>query len=207
MQTRAQLKAAAKQQLAGKWTDAIILVVIYLLIVSVLTSLGNKLGLSWIAEIASFIVAGPFTYAISKYFLKLTRGEQVGWRMLFVGFETMMTPTIKLYLWMVLKVFLWSLLLIVPGIIKAFAYSQAFFLINDDEKLDPKAALAKSETMMNGHKGELFVLQLSFIGWGILSALTLGIGYLWLMPYMMTTFANYYQDLVKETSKTETVAV
>jgi uncharacterized membrane protein len=205
MQTRAQWKAAAKQQLAGKWTDAIILVVIYLLIVSVLSSLGNKLQLSWIVQVVSFIIAGPLTYAISKYFLKLVRGEKVGWRMLFDGFQTMMAPTIKLYLWMVLKVFLWSLLLIVPGIIKAFAYSQAFFLINDDNKLDPKAALAKSERMMNGHKGELFVLQLSFIGWGILSVLTLGIGYLWLMPYMMTTFANYYENLVKETAEVKTV--
>ncbi len=207
MQTRAQLKEAAKQQLAGKWTDAIILVVVYFLIVSVLSSLGNKLELSWIAQIVSFIIAGPFTYAISKYFLKLTRGEKVGWRMLFDGFETMMTPTIKLYLWMSLKVFLWSLLLIVPGIIKAFAYSQAFFLINDDNKLDPKVALVKSETMMNGHKGELFVLQLSFIGWGILSVLTLGIGYLWLMPYMMTTFANYYENLVKETNELKATTV
>lgn len=207
MQTRAQLKEAAKQQLAGKWTDAIILVVVYFLIVSVLSSLGSKLGLSWITQIVSFIVAGPFTYAISRYFLKLNRGEKVDWRMLFDGFKEMMTPTIKLYLWMMLKVFLWSLLFIIPGIIKGIAYSQAFFLINDDKKLDPKAALVKSETMMNGHKGELFVLQLSFIGWGILSVLTLGIGYLWLMPYMMTTFANYYENLVKETNKTKTAAV
>ena len=109
---------------------------------------------------------------------------------------------------MMLKVFLWSLLLVVPGIIKGYAYSQAFYLLNDNKKLGYKEALEESEKMMDGHKWELFVLQLSFIGWSLLAVLTCGIGFLWLTPYMNTTLANYYEDLKKggkEVKKAEKV--
>lgn len=207
MQTRAQLKEAAKEQLIGKWTDAVVLVLVYSLLSWFFASLGKKLDIFYITNIAFFIFTGSFIYAISRYFLNLVRGEKVGWRMLFDGFKTMMMPAIELYLWKTLKVFLWSLLLIVPGIIKTYAYSQAFFLINDDKKLNPKVALAKSEKMMDGHKWELFMLHLSFIGWAFLCILTFGIGFLWLRVYIWTTLSNYYENLVKETNELKATTV
>lgn len=91
--------------------------------------------------------------------------------------------------------FLWSLLLIIPGIIKAFAYSQAMYIIAEEPNIGTREALRRSEEMMVGHKAEYFVLQLSFIGWGILSTFTFGILTLWLVPYMNATMANYYQEL------------
>lgn len=99
-------------------------------------------------------------------------------------------------------IFLWSLLLIIPGIIAAYRYSMAFYILNDNPKMGAMDALRESKKMMVGYKGKLFFLSLSFIGWTILSVLTLGIGFLWLIPYMNTTTANFYQNL-KDASETE----
>ncbi|BDZ30895.1 DUF975 family protein [Lactiplantibacillus sp. WILCCON 0030] len=103
-----------------------------------------------------------------------------------------------------IMVFLWGLLLVVPGIIKAFAYSQTFYVYKDLLAATPAGharprlleAITRSRQLMKGHKFEYFVLQLSFIGWAIASALTLGIGQLWLTPYRYGVFANYYDNLV-----------
>ncbi|WP_137625983.1 DUF975 family protein [Lactiplantibacillus pingfangensis] len=100
--------------------------------------------------------------------------------------------------------FLWSLLLIVPGIIKAFAYSQTYFVYKDLLAATPNGqprpryrdAITRSRQLMRGHKFEYFVLQLSFIGWALLSGLTMGIGQLWLTPYRFGVFAAYYDNLV-----------
>lgn len=210
MRTRAELKEAAKTQLAGKWMDAVIFTLVFMAVMGVVNGLGQNLeSLSWVASIVSLIITGPLAYAAAKYFLDLVRAKKVEWRMVFDGFTgEMLTPSIKLTLWMMLKVFLWSLLLVVPGIIKGYAYSQAFYLLNDNKKLGYKEALEESEKMMDGHKWELFVLQLSFIGWSLLAVLTCGIGFLWLTPYMNTTLANYYEDLKKggkEVKKAEKV--
>ena len=86
----------------------------------------------------------------------------------------------------------------IPGVIKAISYSQMFYLMADNPEMTAAEAQAKSMELMNGHKAEYFVLQLSFIGWIFLAALTLGILYIWLLPYMQTTYANYYRTLVSK---------
>lgn len=93
---------------------------------------------------------------------------------------------------------LWSLLLIIPGIIKFYAYSMTPYILIDNPELSANQAINLSRDMMKGHKFDLFYLQLSFIGWAFLSVFTLGIGLLWLMPYMMTAQAAFYQDVRKE---------
>ncbi|USS90714.1 DUF975 family protein [Fructilactobacillus carniphilus] len=96
---------------------------------------------------------------------------------------------------------LWSLLLIVPGIVKGLAYSQALFIYRDhvlrgETDPDINEVITESRRLMNGHKLEFFWLNLSFIGWGILSFMTLGIGFFWLVPYYMGTMVNYHEALV-----------
>lgn len=93
--------------------------------------------------------------------------------------------------------FLWSLLFIIPGIVKTFAYAMTPFILEDNPELSAKAAIDRSVAMMKGHKFDLFYLCLSFIGWALLAILTLGIGLLWLMPYMQTSIVSFYED-VKE---------
>lgn len=96
-------------------------------------------------------------------------------------------------------VFLWSILLVIPGIIKAIAYSQAAFIyrdhLNRGEKISYTQAVTLSRQMMNGHKWEYFVLQLSFIGWWIVTGITFGIAGIWVVPYYYITLSNYYVQL------------
>lgn len=91
---------------------------------------------------------------------------------------------------------LWSCLLIVPGIIAAYSYRQAFYILLDDPTKGPLQCIRESKELMRGHKGELFVLDLSFIGWYFLMAVSAGILGIWIMPYIYTTYAMYYNMLV-----------
>ncbi|MBN7274353.1 DUF975 family protein [Ligilactobacillus pobuzihii] len=103
------------------------------------------------------------------------------------------------YIW----VFFWTLLLIVPGIVKEIAYSQAFYIYYDSiehgESIRFRDAITQSRHMMYGHKWEYFVLNLSFIGWNILVFLTAGLAGIWIFPYTNLTYANYYEHLKQTT--------
>lgn len=99
---------------------------------------------------------------------------------------------------MVLFVSLWSMLLLIPGIVKAYSYAMLPYILKDNPEISAMDAIRLSSKMMKGHKFDLFYLQLSFIGWAILAVLTGGIGLLWLQPYMMTTQASFYQDIKKD---------
>ena len=99
---------------------------------------------------------------------------------------------------MVIFIILWSLLFIIPGVVKGLAYSLTPYILKDYPELSANQAINLSMKMMKGHKFDLFWLFLSFIGWSILCIFTLGIGYLWLMPYMMTTMAAFYQEVKAE---------
>jgi uncharacterized membrane protein len=98
-------------------------------------------------------------------------------------------------LWMTILIFLWSLLLIVPGLIKSFSYAMTPFILEDNPELSGVEAIHRSRMMMKGHKFDLFWLWLSFIGWFLLSILTCGIGFLWLVPYMETAQAAFYEEV------------
>lgn len=108
-------------------------------------------------------------------------------------------------IWLLTSIFtfLWSLLLIIPGIIKGLAYSQAYFIFKDlsDDPEEGKATaldcIRNSQRLMKGHKSRYFVLNLSFVGWYILGLVTLGIGFIWIIPYINTTLAIFYDDLAK----------
>jgi len=93
---------------------------------------------------------------------------------------------------MIIFVLLWSLLLIVPGIIAAFRYSMSFYILADNPDMGIMEAINESKRMMRGNKWKFFCLNLSFIGWAILGVLTLGIGYLWLTPYIEVTMIAFY---------------
>jgi uncharacterized membrane protein len=96
-----------------------------------------------------------------------------------------------------LYVVLWSLLLVIPGIIKSYSYALVPYLLKDNKKLEYNDVITKSRKLMDGHKFDLFVLDLSFLGWAILACLTFGIGFLWFVPYLQTTRAAFYEDLMK----------
>ena len=98
-------------------------------------------------------------------------------------------------LWMSILISLWTLLLIIPGIIKSFSYAMTPFIVEEYPELSCTEAIHRSRMMMNGHKFDLFWLWLSFIGWGFLCVLTAGIGFIWLIPYVETAQAAFYEEV------------
>lgn len=120
-----------------------------------------------------------------------------------IGFNRDYTHNVATMLLEAVYIFCWSLLLFIPGIIKHYSYAMTEFIILDNPELDADSTIHKSRMMMKGHKWDLFCLDLSFIGWFFLCILTLGIGLLWLEPYVKTAHAAFYDDLVGYTESAE----
>lgn len=129
----------------------------------------------------------------SMYYIRLMRGETPEVSALF-GHMRYFWRALGLSLVTGIFVFLWSLLFIIPGIVAAYRYSQAFYIMAENPDVGIMEAIRLSKEMMRGRKGRLFCLGLSFIGWSFLAALTCGIGYFWLNPYMEAAFASFYLD-------------
>lgn len=183
-------REAAWAQLTGNWKPAVLVTLVYILIVGAME--GAK-SLSFL----SIFVLGPLSYGYYVSFLNSKRtGEVVRIENLFDGFK----DYARVFLTNLLQsiyIVLWTLLLIVPGIIKSISFSQTFFVLKDNPELKNNAAIERSMAMMEGHKMEYFCLILSFIGWLLLGILTLGIGLLWVNPYIATATAHFY-EYVKE---------
>lgn len=192
LKTNSELKAFAREQLRSNWGKAVIVC----LLAGVINGLCGSIPR--VGMLISLVVAGPITLGVRAFFIKIKRGEHPLIESIFEGFNYLI-PTIVLNFLILLFTFLWSLLLIVPGIIAGLSYSQAFYIINDNHGIDAMQAINMSKQMMQGKKGKLFMLYLSFLGWAILCVLSLGIGFLWLAPYMELTSANFYED-IKEAS-------
>lgn len=167
--------------------------VIYFLVAG---SIGTVLGL------VQFIVGGTVQLGYCKYLLKLHDGEEGELKDLFSEFYRFGDGFV-LSLLTSIYIFLWTLLFIIPGIIAAYRYAMAPFIMLENPGMKPSEAITASKEMMNGHKADLFILNLSFIGWAFLSALTLGIGSLWLNPYMNMSYAVFYRDLCPKQTPVE----
>ena len=192
--SRAQLKTQAKQQLGGgifdqNWLFFVVIELIVGAIISIVSGVTFAIG--------TIILAGPLMFALTFISMSLVRGaKQINLEDVFAGFKDgRFGQTLVLFLMEEIFVFLWSLLFIIPGIIKSYAYKMAMYIYNDDNSKDWSTCLKESQEMMRGHKWELFVLELSFIGWIIVGSLAFGIGTLWVNVYMQQTEANFYQAL------------
>ncbi|WP_239618920.1 DUF975 family protein [Cohnella mopanensis] len=192
MPTSSEIRARARASLAGNWGSAVLHFLLFYIIV---IAIGFLSLIPFIGWIASLLVTGALTYGLMSYFLNLSRNESPSTNDLFSGFQRFV-PTFLLYLLMAIFTFLWMLLLIVPGIIAAFRYSQAYFILKDNPEIGALEAIRRSKELMVGHKGRLFVLMLTFIGWYILGSLALGIGLLWVAPYYYTALGHFYNDLI-----------
>lgn len=191
---RASLKQSAKDRLKGKWGTGVLITFIYFLISSVFNGLGQIEKAGPIFSLASLFVSAPLTLGLAITYVTLVKTDSLVFENLFSGFKSY-AKSLGMFFWLILWVFLWVLLFIVPGIIKGIAYSQSFFIIADNPNVRVRDAMKISMKMTDGHKGEIFVMALSFLGWILLAILTIFIGFLWLTPYMYTTFANLYIKL------------
>ena len=152
-------------------------------------------GVSGLFSIVMFFAAGVLTLAYSYLFIVLSHTKERQPFDTFVKGFSLWLKGILGFLWYILWVFLWSLLFMIPGIVKAYAYSQMFFVMAEHPSVGVRKAMQISKVMTKGFKGDLFVMDLSFIGWAILAALTAGIGGLWLYPYMCMSRTNAYHAL------------
>lgn len=197
--SRAELKEAAKISLKGKYKEAIKLLGIFLLIslgISfIIVNLGfNEETTNMLDSIISIVFSGLLYFGYYSFFLKISRNEEVTYNELFKK-TNLFWPCVAIMLLTGIFIFLWSLLFIIPGIIASISYSMVYFVYLDNPDLSPMDAISKSKEIMKGHKMDYFILNLSFIGWSILSIFTLGILLLWLIPYMQVTFANFYNKI------------
>lgn len=186
-----ELKQAAKEQLRGNWATLCICYVIYLAIIG----LGGAIPV--VGSAAVFVFSPALMLGLISIYLNLTKNIAPDINNLFDYLKSAI-PALLVQLLMSLFIFLWTLLLIVPGIIKAFSYSMAFYILAENPDMSTREVLKASEKMMKGHKMDLFLLELSFIGWGFLCLCTFGIVSLYVYPYMSATTANFYNSIKTE---------
>ena len=193
MLTRAELKAQAKQQLKGKvwWLFLCTLIV---------SGISMILGMiPFVGVIATYIIAPALSIGLTMVYLSVTYGEDVQINMLFDGFRgRLFGKSIALFLLIIIYTMLWSLLFVIPGIIKAYSYSMAFYILAENPDMTANEAITESKEIMNGHKWELFVLGLSFILWAFAIVFTLGIAAIYVEPYMQLTIANFYHNIKRQ---------
>ncbi len=206
------LMQKARESLAGNWGLGVKTILVYFLATVVAV------------QIVSYVLAYPFHlfigsnlddvaknfsdiigifygllvgFGLSVFFLSFSRGTTQGFGYLFYAFNNKKrySNILLIIILRAIYTFLWTLLLIIPGIIAWYSYSQALYIYYDDESIRPSEALSRSKKLIAGNKMKLLYLNFRFFGWMILSIFTLGIGLLWLIPYMQVATAKFYDDL------------
>ena len=175
LKLNSELRAQAREALRGKWPMAAVAALIYSVIA------GGLSAIPVIGGLCSLFVGLPVAYGFD--FGVLFEGFQDYGRI----FVTKLLQGIYTALWM--------LLLVVPGIIKHYSYAMTDYILKEDPEMKNNAAIEKSMAMMENNKMKLFMLDLSFIGWAILSLFTFGIGFFFLQPYVQVAHAAFYEDL------------
>ena len=190
---RVALKTKAKAQIKGK----IGILFVITLVIGIVSSLASGV-LSLIPVVGSLlatvIVTPAFALSMVRVYLLVIKDQKPEVKDAFSGFDDFWSA-FKVTFLVGLFTFLWSLLFIIPGIIKSISYSMSMFILAENKGKSALECINESKKMTEGHKAELFVLALSFIGWILLGFLTFGIAYIWVLPYMEATFANAYQSL------------
>lgn len=219
--TRAELKDRAKSQLRGNWGWAICLFLVGFIVTAIISGVNTVWGeavsnqvdinnifqvlfdqgagaFNLVAGIVITMISWGITYTI-LHFADTGEKEQV-FKGTFSGFtggrikNTFLTALLQ-----EIFITLWTCLLVIPGIVKGYSYAMAPYIMKDmfDAGHEMKAteAITESRKLMNGHKAELFILDISFWGWDILGLITCGIGFIWITPYYRQTKANFYRQL------------
>lgn len=210
-----EIKKQSLIALKGKWGLAVLITFLFFLIYIVVPTI-FEIPLSggfdsWLdsdsestykADIFNIVysfVLIPFYVSFYWFFLSLSRLETPKVSQLFTIYADWETSK-RVFLTSILQgifIFLWTLLLIIPGIIKSLAYSQYYFVLRDHPEYSITEAITESRKLMDGYKWKYFLLNLSFIGWSILAIITLGIGFLWLIPYITTCLAAFYDKVTE----------
>ncbi|WP_214825061.1 DUF975 family protein [Exiguobacterium algae] len=159
--------------------------------------------MSFISNVLTILIA-PLSIGWTWLALSVSRGEKPAVSKLFEPFRNGYVKHVIVSFLVTLFIVLWSLLLLVPGIIKAFSYSLTFYILRDQPELKALEAITESRRLMDGHKMEAFKLSLSFFGWFLVGLMTLGIGFFFIGPYFSVTYATFYDSVRGETGTSMT---
>lgn len=196
--TNSEIRATARARLGGKifgstWLMSVLVILIYSMITSVIGAIPA------VGSIAVLLLSGPLSIGLAIIFISLARGnDEIEIGDLFSGFKNNFGDNLLLGLIQSIFIFLWSLLFIIPGIVKTYSYSMSYYIKNDHPEYTWKQCIDESRRIMKGNKGKLFLLDLSFIGWIIVGALALGIGTLWVNSYMYAARAVFYETIKEQ---------
>lgn len=182
-----EIKKNTKAAMKGKWGVAIGVLIVHSLLSSAISA--TAIG----------IVALPLlAVGLAAFFLDALRSEKGSFESFFKGFTEYLGTKLLSMLLMQIFISLWSILLFIPGIVKSYSYSMTPYILLDKPELSATEAITDSRMMMRGHKWQLFLLDLSFIGWILLSLLTFGILFIYVIPYMEAARAEFYRTLKGE---------
>ncbi|MDD4297145.1 MAG: DUF975 family protein [Ruminiclostridium sp.] len=185
---RADLKYRARMALSGRWGVVILAVVVFALV---------TIACNMVPIVGPILLMPPLTLGLDIFFLRFYRYGENQIENMFKGFD-MFGKAMGVYWLTQLYVFLWSLLFIVPGIIASYNYSQAMLILYENPEISVTEALRRSKAMMYGNKMTLFVQDLSFLGWFLLSIFPgFYIGFLWSQPYNHVTRIAFYDNLLE----------
>ena len=215
MRLYSEYRAMAREKLEGSWSDGVLMTLIILLLTAVctapsyifpflelndMTSATVGSANTGLSTLITLLIITPMEFAMYNALLAMARGAleetQRPMEAMFSFFKMDWVRYVKaIILEMVIIIPVSLITLGIGGIILAYAYKAVPMLMRDYPELGAREALKLSRELMKGHKWDMFVLQFTFIGWMILSLLTAGIGFLWLIPYQTTAEVLFYQDL------------
>lgn len=188
------LRQRAREQLGdGIFKTPWLLMLVVCLIFSAITSAGSAIPV--FGSVAVLVLFGPLNWGLMSTTLACARGEKWGIESLFDKFGDNFGNKVALGVVESIFIALWSLLLVIPGIVKMYAYSMSWYIYKDHPELGATDCITASCQMMDGYKWKLFCLDLSFFGWYLLGSLCFGVGVLFVVPYHQVARANFYQDL------------
>ncbi|PAF20549.1 hypothetical protein CHH58_16770 [Terribacillus saccharophilus] len=210
------LKQDALDSLSGNWGKSVLAVLLFSVISFIIkiitdswfgfsTVVGEEItvkneSLSFVRDtLLDYVLLMPLFVGTTWLFQSFVQGDRPSFGFIFSPFKRFWRYMLTGLIMTILLTF-WTLLLIVPGIIKYLSYSQTLYILRENPHYSIFEAIRESKEKMRGNKGRLFLLQLSFIGWALLTILTLGIGAFWLEPYFRTTMASFYELKIKQAS-------
>jgi len=193
-----QIMKEAQESLKGKWGISIAVCLIAGVITIMITILGGYLiNEDWGGNLLSLFVTPPIGVGLALFFLNIHSGNKLEIRTIFNPFKEVWLNSVLAYFMMIVIIIIGSILFIIPGIIASLMFSQVFYIIAEDNKIDPYNALVKSKKMMEGNKWKLFKIMLIILLLAIVCILTLGIGFIWLAPYQNAVYSKFY-NVIKE---------
>lgn len=197
---RAEIKQLAKEMLAGNYFT-MIFIMFSIVIICAMCGLIPIIGV-----FISAIVAAPLGIGNLKAYINLAKGKKVDVGEIFEHFDITFRVV---WLNILVSVFitLWSLLFFIPGFVKSLSYSAAPYILAVNPDITANEAIARSMRLMNGHKMELFILQISFFFWHVLTAITFGIAGLYVGPYVNATTTNFYLKIGLEDVANEEIVI